>query len=467
MNKGELNILIVDDDRDDILLAQSLLRDGLKAIALELDVAESFSEGLSRLEQSRYGLLFFDYQLGEKNGLELMKDIRRQGIDTPVVFLTGRGDEEIAVEAMKLGASDYLPKSKLSETLVRAAVRHAIELHEKERLRQGMESDLRKINRELEGWVKELERRSRESTLLNEVGNALQTCMTVEEAYALIAQRISEFFPGRSGGLCISDASRKIVEAVAVWGEHPPENREFTINECWALRRTRLYSVCGHGTAIPCPHLEGTPWKSQLCVPMMAYGETLGLLMLEGSGPAEDACDERKRRAWQSAYYQFAETLSEQLALALANLKLREALRNEAMRDSLTGLFSRRYMEEFLQRAVSSAQRHNRHLALLILDIDHFKQFNDVYGHEAGDTLLRFLGDFLHTRTRGEDIACRYGGDEFVLILPEVTLNVAAQRADQLRLTFRSAPRSGDFPWSSPPTISVGVSAAPQHGFSA
>jgi DNA-binding NtrC family response regulator len=212
MSKDELRILIVDDDREDVILTEGLLRGGLEGVALEVDTADSFAQALRQVGVNNYNLLFLDYQLGEKNGLELIQEIRTKGIDTPIVLLTGRGDEQIAVEAMKLGASDYLPKSKLSETLIRTAVRHAIELHEKELQRHRLEQDLRKTNQEL--------------ARLNQMANALQSCMSLDEAYALVARRAAEFFPNGSGALCMLDGSRMTAEVVANWGENPPHKAD-------------------------------------------------------------------------------------------------------------------------------------------------------------------------------------------------------------------------------------------------
>ncbi len=455
--KTELRVLIIDDDKEDIILTEGLLREGLKGVALELDMADSFGQAIRQIETNYYDLLFVDYQLGEKNGLDLIRDVRAKRIDTPVVLLTGRGDEEVAVEAMKLGASDYLPKSKLSETLVRTSVRYAIELHEKESQRERMEEDLRKTNVKLEGWVKELER-------LNQMGNALQACMSLDEAYALIASHTSEFFPNRSGALCMLDASRTIVEVVATWGETPPHKRDFTAADCWALRRGQPCRICDSSPETVCPPFEGSAWTTHFCVPMKTSGELLGVLILQSDEQPHGTTEQQINAP--EAQGQLAEALGEQLALALANLKLREVLRSQALQDPLTDLSNRRHMEEFLERSTSSAQSHNRPLAVLMVDVDHFKDFNDTQGHLAGDNVLKFIGRFLQMHTRGEDIACRYGGDEFVLVLPEVPVAVAVQRAEQLRTKLTAAEPRADSPWLSVPTISIGISAAPEHGFS-
>lgn len=166
---------------------------------------------------------------------------------------------------------------------------------------------------------------------------------------------------------------------------------------------------------------------------MMAHGDTLGVLYVE-TGRA-DANDSPKPFA--ESEQRLASIVAEHLSMALANLRLRETLRNQAIRDPLTGLFNRRYMEETLDREVHRAIRRDAPLSVIMIDADHFKQFNDVFGHEAGDTILHSLGTLMQTSVRAEDIACRYGGEEFTIILPEAGVEVALERAEMLRIDAR------------------------------
>jgi diguanylate cyclase (GGDEF)-like protein len=161
---------------------------------------------------------------------------------------------------------------------------------------------------------------------------------------------------------------------------------------------------------------------------------------------------------------QLAYTVVEQAGMALSNLKLREALREQSIRDPLTGLYNRRYMEEALKQQMSRVTRQLHPIGIIMIDIDHFKDFNDTYGHTAGDALLRELGQFLQRRIRGEDIACRYGGEEFTLIMPDASLEAAQQRAEDLRqeaIQLR-VQDGGQSPEAI--TLSLGVAIYPQHG---
>jgi diguanylate cyclase (GGDEF)-like protein len=156
--------------------------------------------------------------------------------------------------------------------------------------------------------------------------------------------------------------------------------------------------------------------------------------------------------------------VADHIALTVANLKLRETLRHLSIRDPLTGLFNRRYMEESLERELRRADRKGTSVGIIMIDIDHFKRVNDTYGHEAGDTVLREMGVLLQRHIRGSDIACRYGGEEFTLILTDSPLSVAQHRAEHLREEIKELHieyRGQDLGTI---TLSMGVAAFPQHG---
>jgi diguanylate cyclase (GGDEF)-like protein len=160
----------------------------------------------------------------------------------------------------------------------------------------------------------------------------------------------------------------------------------------------------------------------------------------------------------------FAISVAEHIGLALSNLKLRSDLRELSIHDPLTGLHNRRYMEEALELELRRAQRKQLSVGLIMLDIDHFKEFNDRFGHGAGDELLRRLGAAMREHLRSGDVACRYGGEEFLLILPEAGLEVTARRAEQLRQHVKQMAVSYQEKPLGPITISLGVAVYPDHG---
>lgn len=317
---------------------------------------------------------------------------------------------------------------------------------------------LQQANAVLTGWLRELEKRTHETTLLNDMGDLLQTCVTAEEAYAVIARYAQQLFPTESGALCVLNASQNLVEAVAVWGKSPTGERVFAPEECWALRRGQVHLLEDAASGLVCRHVGRSPGVSYLCVPMMGQGEALGVLHLQGGSPSSEMelrLTETKQR--------LAVTAAGHIALALANLRLRETLRMQSIRDPLTGLFNRRYMEESLARELRRSARNQRTLGAIMMDLDHFKRFNDTFGHEAGDALLRELGEFLRTRTRREDIACRYGGEEFVVILPEASIEATRQRAERLREEFKHLNIQHRGRSLGTVTLSLGVAVFPEH----
>lgn len=322
---------------------------------------------------------------------------------------------------------------------------------------------LEETNRQLQATVRELEQRNRENALLGNLGDMLQMCKSVQESNDVLAQYVGRLFPTTSGSFYHLNPDNSLLEAVVTWGE-PGRAGEPVIgkDDCWALRRGQLHEVAGPGEGLACPHLAGPPRGPYCCAPIMAQGEVLGMLHVQfapgEAGPA--ALEPRQpetRKLWVL-------TVSEHLSLALANLKLRETLRTQAVRDSLTTLYNRRYMEQALEREILRASRTGRTVGLILLDLDNFKGFNDSYGHEVGDLLLRSVGEFLVANVRAEDIACRYGGEEFVAMLPEATLPMTLTRAEQLSTGMRGVIVNvrGDRPRGV--TASFGVAAFPEHG---
>ena len=317
------------------------------------------------------------------------------------------------------------------------------------------EEALQTANEKLILGMAELEQRTREIGMLNHLGDLLQTCRTVEEAYTVISQSARQLFPDEAGALYIISASRDVIEATAVWGRSADELLEcvFAPGDCWALRRGRPYLVEDSRTSPLCQHLVKPLPAAYLCIPMIAQSEASGVMYLHNpDGPLPPATR------------QLAQTVADSIALALANLKLRETLRHQSIRDPLTGLFNRRYMEETLERETRRVARAQRPLGIIMLDVDQFKLFNDTFGHDAGDALLRELGSFLRAHIRGEDVACRYGGEEFTLILPEASLEVTQERAEHLREDVKHLhAQYHDQPLGTV-TLSFGVAVFPDHG---
>jgi len=298
--------------------------------------------------------------------------------------------------------------------------------------------------------------RSRELDLQNRMSELLQACVTEDEAYGVVGRFGGQFFPNGSGAVFVMTASRNMVEARATWASTPsPDWTIFKPEECWALRRGRMHLVDSTTTGLLCSHLPQPAPPAYLCIPLIAQGESLGVLYL---GAREDGT------AWPEGQQRLASTVADQLGLAVANLKLRETLRNQSIRDPLTSLFNRRYLEETLERELRRAERSRGTLGVVMMDLDLFKQFNDTFGHDIGDTLLRDFGRLLQSTVRGGDVACRYGGEEFMLILPEADIETTRQRADRIREAVKHLFVAHRGHSVGSVTISAGVAAYPEHG---
>jgi diguanylate cyclase (GGDEF)-like protein/PAS domain S-box-containing protein len=321
------------------------------------------------------------------------------------------------------------------------------------------ENELRDANRKLSGWANQLEQRLKEMTLLGEMDDLLQLRVSASQTYGVLAHFAGKLFGEDSGAVRLLLPETKLLETVVIWGADPPPVRSFRAEDCAAVRAAAPADTFENGA--PCPHQTPPSRLKSLCMPMFGKNEVLGLLELKLAEPV-DANPESSRSA--KAIRHRAAITAEYFGRALVSLRQRENLLIESVRDPLTGLFNRRYMEESMERELNRAARSHRPLSIIMLDVDYFKSFNDTHGHAAGDAMLSALGKMLMARTRQGDIACRYGGEEFLLILPEAPLEVATQRAEQLRTETQKLRVKLDGVDLELVTLSLGVAAFPKHG---
>lgn len=320
--------------------------------------------------------------------------------------------------------------------------------------RKQAEDGMKTANEQLTASVAELQRRDEEMKSLIHLNDLLQSCTTQAEAYQVIAHVAVELFAGQSGCLAILSASDQHLETVARWGGETALKSSFSLDDCWALRRGKLLEVSDPRVDLPCHHFVHEPQAGYMCVPLIVQSGTIGLLCFTGAVGKVIGSITRQ---------QLAVAVGETVKLSLYNLNLREELRGQAIHDSLTGLCNRRYLEENLERELHRARRGNSPLCVVMLDFDNFKPFNDTFGHDAGDSLLRQMGQMLREKLRKSDIACRYGGDEFVLVLPDSSLADAHRRVEQIRVLVKELQIRHDGPPLDTITVSAGVAAAPEH----
>ncbi len=294
-----------------------------------------------------------------------------------------------------------------------------------------------------------------DTSLLEQLIDLLQASFSFEEAHRPIEPLMEQLFPNSAGAIYIMSSSRNLLEAIAAWGPLPlTSDSLFTPDECLALRREETHLVEDTHHGLLCQHIRTNfvPVET-FCLPMMAHGETLGVLYVSSL-----------ERGQIAQIKQQALIVARHIGLALANLKLRETLKNQSLRDPLTKLFHRSYLEQSLEREIQRSQRRPQSLGIILLEVDRFEHFTDRFGLVAGDFLLREMGLFLLSQFRSSDIACRYAGETFLLLLPEASLEIAHQRAEQLRQNIKYLKIAYRRQILSAVTISCGVASFPEHG---
>ncbi len=328
--------------------------------------------------------------------------------------------------------------------------------HEARRSRQ-LERETRHAAVRREASLAALGRGAEHRAALGRYASLLQSCALAGEALRITGQVVAELLP-RVGGRCyLLRASQDLAETAIVFGDaRLPSAELLHPADCWALRRGQVHRLDDPRTGIACAHVDvagaaADAWS--LCLPLLAQGTPLGLLHVSG-----DATTDREQAQALLGH------VAEQLGLALVNLQLRDKLRTQSLRDPLTGLHNRRYLDEALPREIDRCLRRGTPLAVLMLDVDHFKTFNDSHGHAAGDALLAAIGQVLQDSVRGEDLVCRYGGEEFTVVLTETARDGALKRAEQIRAAIRRVTVEHLRQTLGPRTVSIGLAMLGEHG---
>jgi diguanylate cyclase (GGDEF)-like protein/PAS domain S-box-containing protein len=318
-------------------------------------------------------------------------------------------------------------------------------------------TELKQTKDQLEQTIAELDRRNRLAELLGEFGEVLQASLGIEDAYEAIVKYLPRLAPGSAGVLYRVDSGRGTAARCASWGDPDGVVDALATSECVAVRRGQPRCVADSAQELNCRHFTAPP-ASYACLPLTSHGELLGLLHIQraDAGHAE-GCD--PVTVWPAL-----RTAAEHVSLALANLGIRETLREQATRDKLTGLYNRHYLNARFDQEIARAQRSGSPIAAVLFDIDHFKRFNDTFGHAAGDYVLRELGAILQRAGRRSDVACRYGGEEFLLLLPDASREVAQPRAEEVREALRALQLEWEGHSLGTITMSAGIAVFPDNG---
>ncbi|MFN3201500.1 MAG: diguanylate cyclase [Bradymonadia bacterium] len=316
------------------------------------------------------------------------------------------------------------------------------------------ERELELLNEDINSRMDELSNRTDELELLSELADLLQSTESESEVYDVLSLMMPTLFEPLSGAVYIVPSSKRTAVRSVEWGT-PSQETIISISDCWALRRGRSHRLRADRGLI-CAHHTHRPEGGSVCSVMMAQGDSVGMLVLTAGAEHAQLLQQKAR---------LSDTVADQMALAVSNVRLRESLREQSIRDALTRLYNRRYMDEAIEREFGRAVRRGQPASLVMLDLDHFKRFNDDYGHLTADTLLESFGATLTKLMRQEDVACRWGGEEFLILLPETDAQGAVQvmaRVHEHLAKLRVVTATGQ-PCRAV-TASMGVASFPTHG---
>ncbi len=292
--------------------------------------------------------------------------------------------------------------------------------------------------------------RTREITLIQTMTTLLNASKSFEESGQIIINIMPRLLPSLSGKLYLLDESDHLVEIVS-WGQQLSGNVSVLVNQ--KANKANSSDVTNSVSSYISESEMYQDSSHLICVDLIDEQELFGVIHFLGKRPT--VRDKNVRNIVMQ--------LSEQISLGLTNLRVKNQLRHQAIRDPLTNLYNRRFMLEGFEQALHRAERHNYPLAVLMIDLDNFKNFNDTYGHKIGDLVLTEVAELYRTNLRLEDIACRFGGEEFCIICPDTGLKDAYALAEKLRVGVSELVLTDDQLRLSNVTISTGIAVYPNH----
>lgn len=296
---------------------------------------------------------------------------------------------------------------------------------------------------------------AREVKLLGELNEWLQSSRSMGELFDMVAQFMAHMLPESEGTVYVYSNSRDVLDGSGSWNGGKLKNH-IRPDECWGLRRGRTYTFGDSEVDFVCAHAEPHDDTPYFCFPILAHGETVGLMHLKALQNADMEAFHASRK--------LAQMCAEQVSLAIANVRMRDQLHDQSVRDPLTGLYNRRHMTDTLRKFIETAKRGTGTPSVISIDVDHFKKFNDNHGHDAGDMVLRAVGSVLQQACDGDDIACRPGGEEFMILLPDLDAEALSKRAETLRENIELISVSYGGKALPRITASIGLAQYPAHG---
>lgn len=320
-------------------------------------------------------------------------------------------------------------------------------------------TERKKIEQQLANYTKELKSNNQEILLLNELSKKLQACATIEETYVPIKQYCQQVLKITRGILYVLNEASSRLEGVIDWGYNQDHKiYDVSLEDCLALQQKKIHRAIHPEMDFPCKHMDlvGGASPAYLCIPIQSNFRLLALLHLEIPKEKLDFLDGSKTG--------LIDLMAEQLALSFKSLNLSQNLRFLSVHDPLTELYNRRFLEESINQDIAKAQRNHVEFGIILIDIDYFKKINDDFGHTTGDLVLKTLSQLFFESIRRSDIACRWGGEEFLLYLRDTKLASTIEKAKNLRQAVEKLQIDSGRQRTINTTISIGIAQYPQDG---
>lgn len=417
------SILIIEDEED----LCHILRDILKSEGCEVAQAFSGSEAIARSKETSFNLVLTDINLPDGDGLEVLSRIKEANEDICGIIITGYASVKTAVAALEKGAYDYLTKPldmrRLKDIIAKGLERQRLQIENKNLLKR-----LKYENEKLE-------------TIL-QVEEGASTILNLNELAQFVIDKIGQVIACKRASLMVVEENEYLViKAAKGLSNEIIKNTRIKIGEGISG------SVAQTGTPLLVENIETHPvfaknsdpkyaTKSFLSIPLIYQNKAIGVIntidKISSSNGSSSIFDQSDLR--------FLTTIANYVAIAIENAKLFEEKSYLAITDHLTKLYNPRYFHEHLEAEMKRVRRYPRPLSLIMIDIDHFKNYNDACGHLMGDAVLRGVAASLKRHIRETDIAARYGGEEFCIVLPDTEVDGAVALAEKIREVVEKKP---------------------------
>jgi diguanylate cyclase (GGDEF)-like protein len=425
---SQIRILLVEDDAGDALLVQEMLSE-TKVPHFIVTHVDRVAKAMVQLREVRFGVILLDLSLPDGQGLELVKAVRQAAPEMPIVVMSGQRDDDFALKIVQEGVQDYCVKGHVDSFLLTRTLRYAIE-------RKRIEDTLRWRNAEL--------------AVLFRVSSTVSRCIDMQGLLADIIGALAdmEIFSLKWQGAILTvedDGTLRLAQEVGHSPAFIEAHQRLRSGECLCGLAVESGEMVVSSDAFQDAHhtlrYAGMEPHGHIIIPLKSRERVVGILCLDTAPGISVREGERKLLL----------SIGEQIGIAVENARLYEETRRLALHDSLTGLANRRHLNIVAESNLARARRHGTPFAIILLDLDHFKRYNDTHGHNAGDQLLVAVAKTMKHEVRETSLVVRYGGEEFLVLLSDTEITAALAVAERIRLKVQE---------ETGVTVSLGVSWA-------